>query len=197
MPSLCRATLGSKPCESPTSAQLLLLFSSFALMSIGAGGIRSCSLAFRADQIDNPDNPKNGRILQTFFNWYYASVGVLSMIAVTVIVHIQKTCSWVIGFGVPVGLMFISVVSFFLGSSLYVKVKANKSLFTGIAQTTVAAWKKRHLELPNTSHDAMYYHHQGSKVTAPSEKLRQVFTQNMLLNKPFSQANRTESNDVY
>ncbi|KAI6679507.1 hypothetical protein NL676_033388 [Syzygium grande] len=164
--------LGGKPCKSPTSAQLLLLFSSFALMSIGAGGIRSCSLAFGADQIDNPDNPKNGRILQTFFNWYYASVGVSITIAVIVIVDIQNSYGWVIGFGVPVGLMFVSVVSFFLGSSLYVKVKADRSLFTGLAQTIVAAWKKRHLELPNMSHDAVYYHHKGSNITTPSEKLR-------------------------
>ncbi|KAF8036283.1 hypothetical protein BT93_C2108 [Corymbia citriodora subsp. variegata] len=162
----------SKPCESPTSVQLLLLFSSFALMSIGAGGVRAGSLAFGADQIDNPSNPKNGRVLQTFFNWYYASIGVSIMIAVTVIVGIQTSYGWVIGFGVPAGLMFISVVSFFLGSSLYVKVKADKSLFTGLAQATVATWKKRHLKLPNMNHNAMYYRHAGSKVTTPSEKLR-------------------------
>ncbi|XP_010049663.2 protein NRT1/ PTR FAMILY 1.2 [Eucalyptus grandis] len=162
----------SKPCEFPTSAQLLFLYSSFSIMSIGAGGIRSCSIAFGADQIDNPDNPRNGRILRTFFNWYYASVGVSIMIAVTVIVVIQNSYGWVIGFGVPAGLMFISVVSFFLGSSLYVKVKADKSLFTGLAQTAVAAWKKRHLELPSTDHDAIYYHRKGSKVTTPSAQLR-------------------------
>ncbi|KAK3439166.1 hypothetical protein EUGRSUZ_C03811 [Eucalyptus grandis] len=173
----------SKPCDSSTSAQLLLLFSSFALLSIGAGGIRSCALAFGADQIDNPNNPKNRRILQTFFNWYYASVGVSIMIAVTVIVGIQDLHGWVIGFGVPAGLMFISVVSFFLGSSLYVKVKADKSLFAGLAQTAVAAWKKRHLELPNVSLGAIYYHHKGSKVTAPSEKLR-FLNKACLINNP-------------
>ncbi|KAF8036284.1 hypothetical protein BT93_C2109 [Corymbia citriodora subsp. variegata] len=162
----------SSTCKFPTSAQLLFLFSSFALMSIGAGGIRSCSIAFGADQINNPDNPKNRRILQTFFSWYYVSVGVSIMIAVIVIVAIQNKYGWVIGFGVPAGLMFISVVCFFLGSSLYVKVKANKSLFTGLAQATAAAWKKRHLELPDMSLDAMYYHHKGSKVTTPSEQLR-------------------------
>ncbi|KAF8036285.1 hypothetical protein BT93_C2110 [Corymbia citriodora subsp. variegata] len=161
----------SPTCKSPTSVQLLFLFSSFTLMSIGAGGIRSCSLAFGADQIDKPDNPKNRRILQTFFGWYYASVMISIMIAVTVIVAIQNKYSWVIGFGVPAGLMLISVVCFFLGSSLYIKAKADKTLFNGLAQTTVAAWKKRHLELTNMSHDAMYYHHQHSKVTSPSEQL--------------------------
>ncbi|XP_030541744.1 protein NRT1/ PTR FAMILY 1.2-like [Rhodamnia argentea] len=158
-------------CKSPTWAQLLLLFSSFALMSIGAGGIRSCSMVFGADQIDNPDNPKNGRILQTFFNWYYASVGISIAIAIIMIVDIQNSRGWVVGFAVPAGLMLVSAVSFFLGSSLYVKVKANKSLFTGLAQSMVAAWKKRHLEIPSMDHDATYYHLKGSKITTPSEKL--------------------------
>ncbi|CAL5438363.1 unnamed protein product [Camellia sinensis] len=56
-------------CTSPKPAQLALLFSSFVLMAIGAGGIRPCSLAFGADQFNKPDNPKNTRVLQTFFNW--------------------------------------------------------------------------------------------------------------------------------
>ncbi|XP_071908790.1 protein NRT1/ PTR FAMILY 1.2-like isoform X2 [Coffea arabica] len=58
-------------CAKPNAGQLALLFSAFALMSIGAGGIRPCSLAFGADQFDNPENPKNQRILQSFFNWFF------------------------------------------------------------------------------------------------------------------------------
>ncbi|XP_062149038.1 protein NRT1/ PTR FAMILY 1.2-like isoform X2 [Alnus glutinosa] len=57
-------------CKPPTSAQLALLLSSFALMSIGAGGIRPCSLAFGADQFNEADNLKKEKILQSFFNWY-------------------------------------------------------------------------------------------------------------------------------
>ncbi|CAN1308593.1 Protein NRT1/ PTR FAMILY 1.2 [Linum perenne] len=36
--------------------KLLLLFSAFAIMSIGTGAIRSCSPTFGADQISNPNN---------------------------------------------------------------------------------------------------------------------------------------------
>lgn len=66
-PHGCKLELGN--CLQPTIAQYAFLFSSFVLMSIGAGGIRPCSLAFGADQFDNPKNPNNGRILQSFFNW--------------------------------------------------------------------------------------------------------------------------------
>uniref|UniRef100_A0A2K1YAZ3 Uncharacterized protein n=1 Tax=Populus trichocarpa TaxID=3694 RepID=A0A2K1YAZ3_POPTR len=160
-----------KDCVSPKLGQFLLLFSSFALLAIGAGGIRPCSLAFGANQIDNPTNPKNQRTLQTFFNWYYASVGISIMISVLVIVAIQDAAGWVVGFGVAVGFMLLSTIFFFLGSSLYVKVKANKSLVAGFAQVTVAAWKKKNLALPPMEY-AAWYHHKGSKLVAPTEKLR-------------------------
>ncbi|PIA64873.1 hypothetical protein AQUCO_00100384v1 [Aquilegia coerulea] len=55
-PPPCEAL--SKSCKSSSTAQLAFLFASFVLMSIGAGGIRPCSLAFGADQWDKDGNPK-------------------------------------------------------------------------------------------------------------------------------------------
>lgn len=161
-------------CLPATLGQRLLLFSSFALMSLGAGGIRPCSMAFGADQVDNPNNPNNARTLQIFFSWYYASVGVSLMVAVTVVVFLQDRLGWKIGFAVPVGLMVISTVVFFLGSSLYVKVKGDKNLFGGFARVVAAAWKNRRLSLPPKSFDG-WYHHKGSKLVAPTHKLRYVY----------------------
>ncbi|PSS01900.1 Protein NRT1/ PTR FAMILY 1.2 like [Actinidia chinensis var. chinensis] len=169
-PPSCDQTTGN--CISPNSAQLAMLFSSFALMSIGSGGIRPCSLAFGADQLDKPENPNNAQVLQSFFNWYYASVGISIMISVTVIVYIQTEAGWVLGFGVPVGLMLFSTVMFFLGSPLYVKIKANKSLITGLAQVVIAAVRNRHLALPPKDSDGWYHHNKDSRLVAPTEKLR-------------------------
>ncbi|PKI76279.1 hypothetical protein CRG98_003390 [Punica granatum] len=108
-------------CLPSTIAQRVLLYCSFIVMSIGAGGIRPCSIAFGADQIDNPEDPKNQLVLQSFFNWYYASVGISVMLSVTVIVYIQDKAGWVIGFGVPLGLLFLAAVLFLIGSPFYVK----------------------------------------------------------------------------
>ncbi|OVA20315.1 Proton-dependent oligopeptide transporter family [Macleaya cordata] len=158
--------------ESATSGQLALLFSSFVLMSIGAGGIRPCSLAFGADQFNKPDNPKNERILQSFFNWYYASVGVSIMVAVTVIVYIQDHKGWKVGFAVTAILMLLSNVLFFLGSPFYIKVKAKKTLFTGFAQVVVVAWKNKDLVFPLQNSNGWYHHPKGSKLVAPTNRLR-------------------------
>ncbi|KZV41355.1 tetratricopeptide repeat protein 37 [Dorcoceras hygrometricum] len=156
-------------CINPKPGQVAVLFMAFALMSIGAGGIRPCSMAFGADQFDNPGNPNNSRVLQSFFNWYYASVGISLMIAVTVIVYIQNTFGWIVGFGVPVGLMLFSGIMFFLGSRFYVMVKPNKSLLTGLFQVVVASWKNRKL---SDVGGCSYYYSRGSKLVQPTDSLR-------------------------
>ncbi|KAL3535729.1 hypothetical protein ACH5RR_004190 [Cinchona calisaya] len=159
-------------CIEPKPAQLALLFSAFALMSLGAGGIRPCSIAFGADQFDNPDNPKNHRILQSFFNWYYATVAASAIIGIIVIVYIQTEFGWKLGFGVPVALMLVSTIMFFLGSKLYVMVDAKKSLMTGFAQVVAVAWKNKHLALPPKNSDGLYHHEKGSNLISPTERLR-------------------------
>ncbi|XVE97564.1 hypothetical protein REPUB_Repub03eG0030300 [Reevesia pubescens] len=159
----------SSICESPTTPQLLLLYASLALMSIGAGGIRSSSLAFGADQVDKRNNPET---LQSYFSWYYASVSFSALIAVTCIVYIQDNMGWKMGFGVPVLLMFISTLSFYSASSFYLKLKARTSLFTGFAQVLVASFRNRHIDLPSEATNEVYYLRKGSMLRVPSEKLR-------------------------
>ena len=159
-------------CTKPNEAQIALLFISFAIMSMGSGGIRPCLLAFGADQFDRPENTDNAKILQRFFNWYYASVGISVMISVTVIVYIQTVKGWILGFGVPAALMLFSTVMFFMGSSLYVKVKANKSLFTGFFQVVAASFKNKNLAFPAKNSDGLFHHKKGSKICVPSDKIR-------------------------
>ncbi|KAL4194036.1 hypothetical protein AMTRI_Chr05g57200 [Amborella trichopoda] len=163
-----------KTCFLPSPSQIAILLTSFALMSIGTGGIRPCSLAFGADQLaQSKSDPKTGRTLQRFFNWYYVSVGLSVMIAVTVIVYIQDVKGWIVGFGVPVILMALSTAFFTLGSPFYVKKEAQQSVFTGLFQVVAAAIKKRHQVLPIDNIDGMYYH-RGSKLATPTQELRSL-----------------------
>lgn len=163
---------GSSICKPPTTLQLLLLYSSFGLMSIGAGGIRSSSLAFGADQLNRGDNHKDAGILQSYFSWYYISVSVSSMFAVTCIVYIQDNLGWKIGLGVPAVMMFFSFVSFLLASPFYIKLKAKTSLITGLAQVVIASYKNRRMKLSSEPTDEIYHQREGSMLLKPSEKLR-------------------------
>ncbi|KAG5014696.1 hypothetical protein JHK82_020376 [Glycine max] len=166
-----RPQCDTEPCANPTVPQLLILFSSLTLMALGASGIRSCTLAFTADQIYNPENPQNERTMKSFFNWYYLSVAISVTISMAFIVYIQVKAGWVVGFGISMGIVSLSAIMFFLGTSIYVKVKPNKSLLTGFAQVIVAAWKNRHLPLPPKNSDIWYFRN-GSNLVQPTNKVR-------------------------
>ncbi|XP_004238696.1 protein NRT1/ PTR FAMILY 1.2 [Solanum lycopersicum] len=161
-------------CNGPTTLQLAVLFSSLGFMSIGAGFVRPCSIIFGADQLENKKNPENQRILESYFNWYYASSGVSTILAVTLIVYIQDLYGWKVGFGVPAILMFLSVLTFQIGSPLYIKVKAKttENLVIGLFQTAVAAFRKRNTRLSSTNYDELYRWPLESEVLPPSKDFR-------------------------
>ncbi|XP_047306652.1 protein NRT1/ PTR FAMILY 1.2-like [Impatiens glandulifera] len=172
-PTPCVDSSNDNLCISPTIFQLMFLCSSFLLMSIGAGGIRSASMAFGADQLqDDAQSLNRTGAMETYINWYSATSALSVVIAMTFIVYIQDNLGWKIGFGVPLVLMFLSALSFFLASSLYVKSKPNSSLITGLIQVIVASFKKRNLSLPSNENDLLYHHDMNSVLTFPSEKIR-------------------------
>ncbi|KAI9107807.1 hypothetical protein K1719_021143 [Acacia pycnantha] len=162
--------LRPKANQSATTSQMAFLVSSLGLTSIGAGGL-SCSIAFGADQVNNKENPKNQKVLETFISWYIASQALACLLALTLLVYAQDQLGWGIGFGIPPGLMVLSIVSFLLASPLYVKNKPHSSLFTGFARVIVVAFKNRKFPFPPNS-AAKYHHNKGSDLLVPSNKLR-------------------------
>lgn len=159
-------------CTLPTYPQLILLCSSFGLMSIGGGGIRASSLAFGADQLEQNGTLKSARALESYFSWYYVSASFAILLALSCIVYIQENLGWGIGFGVPVILMILAVVSFFLASPFYIKLKPSSSLLIGFAQVIVVYYKRWHLKFSCQENDVAYHRRRGSTYVAPSETLR-------------------------
>ncbi|TKY74564.1 NRT1/ PTR FAMILY 1.2 [Spatholobus suberectus] len=156
--------------NSPTTIQLLILHSSFALMAVGAGGIRSSSLAFGVDQLSKRD--KDAGIQESYFSWYYAAVAMSSLIGLTVVVYIQDKMGWAVGFGIPVILMFVATVSFFLASPFYLMVGVKRNMLSGLAQVLVASYRNRLLQLPQEEENGIYHHEKDSNLLVPTEKLR-------------------------
>ncbi|KAL1828037.1 hypothetical protein ACET3Z_006449 [Daucus carota] len=152
--------------------QYLVLLSSFVLMSIGAGGVRPCSLAFEADQIDDKDNPMNKRMLERFFGWYYASAAVAVVLAFTCIVYIQDHLGWKVGFGVPALLMFLSVALFLIAFSLYIKPRVKTNLFSSFMQVIAVVYKNRRMTLPSPDSTITWYTLKDSERLVPTDKLR-------------------------
>ncbi|WMV42619.1 hypothetical protein MTR67_036004 [Solanum verrucosum] len=159
-------------CDRPTPAQLLVLLFSFGTIALGAGFVRPCSIAFGADQLDNKENPNNKRIMESYFNWYYATIGMSTLVATTLIVYIQDAFGWRIGFGIPAILMFFSVSAFLLGSSMYIKVSASESLFTGFFQVLVASVRKRNIDLHSVNCEDYYHQSSDSEIQALTSSFR-------------------------
>ncbi|XP_028103048.1 protein NRT1/ PTR FAMILY 1.2-like, partial [Camellia sinensis] len=157
--------LYKESCKSPSSAQYAILLGSFALVSIGAGGIRPCSIAFGADQLNN----RAGR--QKFFSGYYAATAVAVLFVSTGIVYLIDRTGWKIGFGILAILMFLSALSFFLASPIYIKQKATLSLFTSLVQVMVVSFKNRRVAFPSQT-SILGYHNKGSTLSEPTNKLR-------------------------
>ncbi|XP_065847168.1 protein NRT1/ PTR FAMILY 2.11-like [Euphorbia lathyris] len=132
-------------CQGPTPGQLAFLMAAFGLMIIGAGGVRPCNLAFGADQF-NPKTESGKRGINSFFNWYFFTFTFAQMISLTLIVYVQSNVSWAIGLAIPAILMLIACLVFFMGSKIYVKVKATGSPMTSVAQVIAVSIKKRRLK---------------------------------------------------
>ncbi|KAJ0428633.1 putative proton-dependent oligopeptide transporter family, MFS transporter superfamily [Helianthus annuus] len=145
-PSCARQLALLNQCEGPTTGQFGFLVLALGFLAIGSGGIRPCSLPFGVDQFD-PTTDEGRKGISSFFNWYYATFTIIMLIAMTLVVYIQDNVSWVLGFGIPTMLMVCSIVLFFVGTRLYIYVKPGGSIFSGIAQTLVAACKKRNIQV--------------------------------------------------
>ncbi|KAK1416854.1 hypothetical protein QVD17_25971 [Tagetes erecta] len=171
-PRHCNDDQLTETCKPPTTFQFGFLIIAFMFISIGGGGVKPCSLAFGAEQIDNTKNPNNKRTLESFFGWYYAFAMIAILVAYTAIVYIQDHAGWKIGFGVPIILALLSVILFFVASPLYVKTRVEKSIFTSLVQVIVVAYKNRKFDHDGPS--IQYWHHQqGSRSdTVPTNKLR-------------------------
>ncbi|KAK6924949.1 Proton-dependent oligopeptide transporter family [Dillenia turbinata] len=129
-------------CGQPQVWQLGVLFFGLALLSVGAGGIRPCNIAFGADQFDT--TTKEGKLqLASFMNWWYFSFTIALLIALTFVVYIQTNVSWVLGFAIPTSCLLFSVLIFLLGKHTYICVKPQGSVFVDIAKVVVAASKKQ------------------------------------------------------
>jgi len=135
-------------CQEATSSQLLPLYISLLLTSLGSGGIRPCVVPFSADQFDMTKDGVASR-KWNLFNWYFFIMGFASLSALTIVVYVQDNVGWGWGLGIPTIAMLISIISFMLGSPLYKTVKPEGSPLVRLAQVVVAAVKKRKETLPD------------------------------------------------
>ena len=129
------------PSQVATPLQNVALYASLYIVALGTGGIKPNVSAFGADQFDEM-NADDRREKKSFFNWFYFSINVGSLIAVTCIVWIQENISWGVGFAIPAFAMALAIVVFIAGSPRYKHVEPSESPIARVVKVTVAAWKE-------------------------------------------------------
>ncbi|KAK7292249.1 hypothetical protein RIF29_08026 [Crotalaria pallida] len=142
-PSTCK----ERPhCQWPQGWQLGILFAGLGLLSIGAGGIRPCNIAFGADQFDT-NTVKGKTQLESFFNWWYFTFTIALVIALSGVVYIQTNISWTLGFAIPTICLACSITIFLLGRHTYICKKPKGSIFSDMPKVITAACRKRKLQV--------------------------------------------------
>lgn len=150
----------------------MFLCFSLGLTSVGAGGIRSASMAFGADQfVERYNKEESLAALESYFAWYYAASSLASIISLTFVAYIQEHLGWQVGFGIPAVFMLLGAVSFFSASSLYIKSKDRSSFITSFFQVITASYKNRHFTSASLENN-VYHRKKKSAFVVPSEKLR-------------------------
>ncbi|OAY37703.1 protein NRT1/ PTR FAMILY 2.8 [Manihot esculenta] len=146
---------GESHCLQPEKWQLGFLFVSLGFLSIGAGGIRPCNIAFGADQFDTT-TAKGRANLESFFNWWYFFFTIALLVALTGVIYIQTDVSWVIGLVIPTACLCISISIFLIGRHTFICKKPQGSIFADMLKVITAAYRKRQLNIALGSQLSFY-----------------------------------------
>lgn len=125
-----------------------VFYAGLYLVALG-GALQPVMVSFGADQFDvEADEEERGR-QSSFFNWFYLSINVGSLVGGTVLVWVQSAHGWRLGYGIPALLSVVAVALFLAGTGAYRRHQPpGGSPLTRIVQVVVAAARKCDVEAP-------------------------------------------------
>ncbi|KAF7024970.1 hypothetical protein CFC21_037228 [Triticum aestivum] len=156
-----------------------VFYAGLYLVALG-GALQPVLSSFGADQFDAESDEEERRRQSSFFNWFYLSIVVGSLVGGTVLVWVQSAHGWRLGYGIPALLSVLAVALFLAGTGAYRRHQPpGGSPLTRIAQVVVAAARKCDVEIPT---DATLLHEcdgddgmsviQGSRRLAHTDEFR-------------------------
>ncbi|KAI9174538.1 hypothetical protein LWI28_018770 [Acer negundo] len=135
-------------CIQASGMQLTVLYTALYLTALGTGGLKSSVSGFGSDQFDESDT-KERKQMNNFFSWFFFFINIGALGAVTILVYIQDNLGREWGYGICACAIVGALVVYLSGTRRYRFKRLVGSPLTQIATVFVAAWRKRHLELPS------------------------------------------------
>uniref|UniRef100_A0A453QSP2 Uncharacterized protein n=1 Tax=Aegilops tauschii subsp. strangulata TaxID=200361 RepID=A0A453QSP2_AEGTS len=173
-PAACQ--LGAGPCEQASTGQMAALYAAVFLLCLSAAGARFNQATMGANQFEAAADR------DVFFNWYFIFFYASTVLGATVIVYLQDTVSWTLGFGVSCAASIVGLTALLLGARYYRQPPAQGSPFTGLARVVVAAARNRKVSVVASKEDLKFYYGPrrgdddvktgGDGVVTPSDSFR-------------------------
>ncbi|GJM88297.1 hypothetical protein PR202_ga04342 [Eleusine coracana subsp. coracana] len=152
-PSPCKQPGFGTACSPATSGQMAALYAGVFLICVSAAGSRFNQATMGADQFDSPADR------DVLFNWFFIFFYASAVLGSTVIVYVQDTVSWTLGFGIAGAASVVGLVGLLLGSRYYRRPAVKGSPFTGLARVVVAAAARKRTKIKvATSGESKFYH---------------------------------------
>jgi peptide/histidine transporter 3/4 len=124
-----------------------VFYAGLYLLSLG-GALQPVLSSFGADQFDESGEAESGG-QSSFFNWFYLSINVGALLGGTVLVWVQSSVSWGLGYGIPALFSVLAVAAFLAGTATYRRHQPpGGSPLTRVAQVVVAAVRKCGVDVP-------------------------------------------------
>ncbi|CAO2168958.1 unnamed protein product [Urochloa humidicola] len=132
-----------------------ILYIALYTIAFGEGFTRSCMPSVGADQFDSND-PCEARQQSSFFNWFTVCLSIGSFVGLILIVWLESSKGWDVGFGVSALLTLLGLLISAAGLPFYRNRVPQGSALTRVLQVLVVAFKNRKLELPENMEEGAY-----------------------------------------
>ncbi|XXG65365.1 hypothetical protein AAC387_Pa05g3083 [Persea americana] len=145
---LCNITDPTANCPHASGRKSNILFVGLYLTALGSGGLKATLPTLGADQFDDKD-PKERKLISSFFNFYLFSLCVGSSLGVIFLVWLQDNKGWDIALTISSSSILLGLLVIALGYKTYRNRIPTGSPFTKIIRVFIAAFRNRNFPKEN------------------------------------------------